>query len=111
MKNGVVSLAFGALIALPAPCAASSAAIEVQPTPRSVVIEGRPIAAVIVTQCNLLVAVYMVMADGRLLRFDKTSALPWDRLLAAAYSAARSERVEVSCNSEGIVGYETHPDA
>ena len=83
-------------------------AIEVQPTRSTVVGEGNPTAAVAVTQCNQLVAVYMVMPDGRLLRFDKTSGVSWERLLSATYSALRSERVEVSCGNEGVVGYETH---
>jgi hypothetical protein len=50
-------------------------AIEVQPTRSTVVGAGNPTAAVAVTQCNQLVAVYMVMPDGRLLRFDKTSGV------------------------------------
>lgn len=68
--------------------------------------EGHPLTSIVVTQCNLIVAVYMTMADGRLLRFDKTAAIPSDQLMTMAYSAARSERVEVSCNETGAVGYE-----
>lgn len=71
------------------------------------VVGGRPAAALVVTRCSRLAAVYLVMADARLLRFDKTSAFPWERVLTAVYSAARSERVEVSWNGEGV-GYETH---
>src|SRR3990170_2870687 len=33
-------------------------------------VEGHPLTSVVVTQCNLVVAVYMTMPDGRLLRFD-----------------------------------------
>lgn len=73
-----------------------------------VVVEGKPLTSVVVTQCNLIVAVYVTMPDGRLQRFDKTSRLGADQLLALAYTAVRSERVEVSCNSEGVVGYERH---
>jgi hypothetical protein len=71
-------------------------------------IEGHPLTSVVVTQCNLIVAVYMTMADGRLLRFDKSTAVPSEQLMTMAYSATRSERVEVSCNEEGAAGYEKH---
>jgi hypothetical protein len=71
-------------------------------------IEGHPLTSVVVTQCNLIVAVYMTMADGRLLRFDKSAAVPTDQLMNMAYSATRSERVEVSCNDTGAAGYEKH---
>lgn len=71
-------------------------------------IEGHPLTSVVVTQCNLIVAVYMTMPDGRLLRFDKSAAVPSDQLMTLAYSAIRSERVEVSCNDTGAAGYEKH---
>lgn len=71
-------------------------------------IEGHPLTSVVVTQCNLIVAVYMTMADGRLLRFDKSAAVPSEQLMTMAYSATRSERVEVSCNDVGASGYEKH---
>ncbi len=73
-------------------------------------LEGHPLTAVVVTQCNLIVAVYMTMADGRLLRFDQTNSeqISSDKLLTMAYGATRSERVEVSCNDEGAVGFEKH---
>jgi len=70
--------------------------------------EGHPVTSVVVTQCNLVVAVYVTMPDGRLLRFDKSTNLPIEQLLKMAYTATRSERVEVSCNDNGLVGYETH---
>ncbi len=69
---------------------------------------GHPLTSVVVTQCNLIVAVYLTMPDGRLLRFDKTAAIPADQLLSMAYTATRSERVEVSCEDVGAVGYEEH---
>lgn len=72
------------------------------------VVEGRPLTAVVVTQCNLVVAVYMTMPDGRLLRFDNKADVAAEKLVGAAYTATRSERVEVSCESMGPVGYETH---
>ena len=71
-------------------------------------VEGHPLTSVVVTQCNLIVAVYMTMPDGRLLRFDKSAAVPSEQLMSMAYSATRSERVEVSCNDTGAAGYEKH---
>lgn len=71
-------------------------------------IPGHPLTAVVVTQCNLLVAVYLTMPDGRLLRYDSTASVPADRLVQMAYTATRSERVEVSCNDRGAAGYERH---
>ncbi len=71
-------------------------------------VEGHPLTSVVVTQCNLIVAVYMTMPDGRLLRFDKATAVPSEQLMTMAYSAIRSERVEVSCNDVGTSGYEKH---
>lgn len=71
-------------------------------------VPGHPLTAVVVTQCNLLVAVYLTMPDGRLLRYDSTASVPADRLVQMAYTATRSERVEVSCNDRGAAGYERH---
>jgi hypothetical protein len=71
-------------------------------------LEGHPLTSVVVTQCNLIVAVYMTMPDGRLLRFDKSTSVPSEQLMSMAYSATRSERVEVSCNDAGAAGYEKH---
>ena len=72
-------------------------------------VQGHPLTSVVVTQCNLIVAVYLTMADGSLLRFDSSAAVPADQLLQMAYTATRSERVEVSCNdADGAVGYEKH---
>jgi hypothetical protein len=71
-------------------------------------VEGHPLTSVVVTQCNLIVAVYMTMPDGRLLRFDHSAQVPSDELMSMAYSATRSERVEVSCNDTGAAGYEKH---
>jgi len=71
-------------------------------------VEGHPLTSVVVTQCNLIVAVYMTMPDGRLLRFDKSAGVPSEQLMNMAYSATRSERVEVSCNDAGAAGYEKH---
>ncbi len=71
-------------------------------------VTGHPLTSVVVTQCNLIVAVYMTMPDGKLLRFDSTASVPADQLLQMAYTATRSERVAVSCNEAGAVGYEKH---
>jgi hypothetical protein len=71
-------------------------------------VSGHPLTSVVVTQCNLIVAVYMTMPDGSLLRYDSKAAVPVDQLLQMAYTATRSERVEVSCNDTGAVGYEQH---
>src|SRR6266850_2554509 len=71
-------------------------------------VPGHPLTSVVVTQCNLVVAVYMTMPDGKLLRFDSTAAVSARSLVEMAYTATRSERVEVSCNEVGAVGYETH---
>jgi hypothetical protein len=69
---------------------------------------GHPLTSVVVTQCNLIVAVYLTMPDGKLLRFDHSASVPAEQLLQMAYTATRSERVEVSCNDAGAVGYEKH---
>jgi hypothetical protein len=71
-------------------------------------VAGHPLTSVVVTQCNLIVAVYMTMPDGKLLRFDNSASVSADQLLQMAYTATRSERVEVSCNEAGAVGYEKH---
>ncbi len=70
--------------------------------------EGHPMTSVVVTQCNLIVAVYVTMPDGRLLRFDRSAQMPADQLISMAYTATRSERVEVSCNDVGSAGFEHH---
>lgn len=69
-------------------------------------VNGAPVTAVVVTQCNLLLAAYLTMPNGELVRFDQNSGLPWATVLDMANTAARSERIEVSCNSEGVEGYE-----
>ena len=81
---------------------------EVTPDKNAPAVPGHPLTSVVVTQCNLIVAVYMTMPDGKLLRFDSSASVPADQLLQMAYTATRSERVEVSCNDTGAVGYEKH---
>nr|WP_298728450.1 hypothetical protein [uncultured Steroidobacter sp.] len=81
---------------------------EIAPDENAPQVEGHPLTSVVVTQCNLVVAVYMTMPDGRLLRFDSHAQIDANALVSMAYSATRSERVEVSCNGLGSSGYETH---
>ncbi len=81
---------------------------EVSTEKEAPAVPGHPLTSVVVTQCNLIVAVYMTMADGSLLRFDSSASVPAEQLLQMAYTATRSERVEVSCNDAGAVGYEKH---
>jgi hypothetical protein len=72
------------------------------------IVEGHPLTSVVVTQCNLVVAVYMTMPDGRFLRFDQKANVSAEELITIAYTASHSERVEVSCEGEGLVAYEKH---
>ncbi|MEJ1962060.1 MAG: hypothetical protein WDO56_11165 [Gammaproteobacteria bacterium] len=73
-------------------------------------VDGHPLTSVVITQCNLIVAVYVTMPDGRLLRFDKSADVSADKMISMAYTAVRSERIEVACESNGVgvVGYEKH---
>jgi hypothetical protein len=82
--------------------------VEVPVEKNAPFVEGHPLTSVVVTQCNLVVAVYMTMPDGRLLRYDNSAGVKADKLLDMAYTATRSERVEVSCEDQGIEGYEPH---
>jgi hypothetical protein len=83
-------------------------AIEVPVEKDAPQMQGHPLTSVVVTQCNLIVAVYLTMPNGKLLRFDHSASIPVEELLTMAYAATRSERVEVSCNDTGAVGYEKH---
>jgi hypothetical protein len=87
---------------------AVGAATEIPVEKNAPMTPGHPLSSVVVTQCNLIVAVYVTMSDGRLLRFDKSSSVPAQQMLSMADTASRSERVEVSCNAVGAVGYESH---
>lgn len=84
-----------------------SGATEVPVETNTPTMPGHPLTSVVVTQCNLIVAVYLTMPDGKLLRFDKSSSIPAAQLLAMAHAAAHSERVEVSRNEVGSAGYES----
>jgi hypothetical protein len=59
--------------------------------------EGQPVTSIAVTQCSLLIAVYVTMPDGQLVRFDQDSQIAADQLLAMAYTAKTSERLELDC--------------
>jgi ribosomal protein L14 len=86
-------------------------ASEVAQNPEVNVRDGQPLTAVVVTQCNLVVAVYFTMQDGKLVRFDKNagSSIKAEDLVTLAYnSAKRSERVEVGCDTPGLKGTEPH---
>jgi hypothetical protein len=93
----------------PATAIPTAHATEVPVEKNAPALSGHPLTSVVVTQCNLIVAVYLTMQDGRLLRYDHTAAVPADQLIQMAYSATRSERVEVSCvDDSGAVGYDRH---
>ena len=100
---------FAPLAALLAAASVAQAS-EVPENPEATGVEGHPLTSVVITQCNLIVAVYLTMPDGKLLRFDKSNNVDADKMISMAYSAKRSERVEVACESKGIgvVGYEKH---
>ena len=104
----LAALAAAALTQTVPTLAADGVEVPIEKAAASVDVEGHPLTSVVVTQCNLVVAVYMTMPDGRLLRFDKSANLAIEQLLKMAYTAPRSERVEVSCNDTGLVGYEAH---
>jgi hypothetical protein len=90
---------------------AHAPASEVAANPEVDVRDGQPLTAVVVTQCNLVVAVYFTMQDGKLIRFDKDagSSIKAEDLVALAYnSAKRSERVEVGCDTPGVAATEAH---
>ena len=88
--------------------ATTRGATQVPESKDAPLLSGSALTSVVVTQCNLMVAAYLTMPDGRLMRFDKSSSVPIDRLLAMAYAAKRSERIEVSCHEAGPAAYETH---
>jgi hypothetical protein len=104
-----------ALAAAPLLAAASIAQATEVPAEKTGIdaVEGHPLTSVVVTQCNLIVVVYVTMPDGRLLRFDKSDNVPADKMISMAYTATHSERVEVACESNGVgaVGFEKHDNA
>ena len=102
-------LTVGIIILLLVSHAVFAEGTEVPPNKDAPAVEGRPLTSVVVTQCSLIVAVYVTMPDGRLVRFDReNSKLPADKLLAMAYTAERSERMEISCDGTAIEGFERH---
>jgi hypothetical protein len=90
---------------------AHAPASEVAQNPAVDLKEGQPLTAVVVTQCNLVVAVYFTMKDGKLVRFDQSanSSIKAEDLVSLAYnSARRSERIEVGCDAPGLKATEPH---
>ena len=109
MRRSFYSLALCATTLLqPVLAAPPGQGDEIAPEKNAPQVEGHPLTSVVVTQCNLIVAVYMTMPDGRLLRFDSKAEIAADALVSMAYTATRSERVEVSCNGLGASGFEAH---
>lgn len=92
-------------LVLPAEVPGNSAEVT-GATAGTAVVDSLPVSAVVVTQCNELLAAYLTLPSGELVRFDKDSGLSWVTVLDMANTAKRSERIEVSCNSEGVKGYE-----
>jgi hypothetical protein len=86
-------------------------ASEIAQNPLVNVSQGQPLTAVVVTQCNLVVAVYFTMQDGKLIRFDKDAepSIKAEDLVSLAYNSAKSsERVEVGCDTPGVAATEAH---
>lgn len=109
MRSFVLAIAIASICLIVNAAAPAHIDVPVTPTTGEAarpLLDGHPITSVVVTQCNLIVAVYITMADGRLLRFDHTAALPANELMSMAYSAERSERVEVGCNEGDASQYE-----
>lgn len=115
-RTGLAALLMG-LVVVGVLCAAgndladTAKAIEVPLSKDAVPVAGRPLTAVVVTQCNQLIVAYLTMPDGTLLRFDQTSGISADKLQQMAYTAPHSERVEAVCDEDtvpGVKGYESH---
>ena len=109
---GTNSVSAASICAVPEGCSSNGQGLahgaEIGVEKNAPPVEGHPLTAVVVTQCNLVVAVYMTMPDGRLLRFDSKADVAADKLVSTAYTATRSERVEVACEGMGSAGFETH---
>ena len=77
---------------------------QIQPDHAVEKIEGQPLTAVVVTQCNLIEAVYLTMPDGKLLRFSakQLRTIPAGDLVGFVYTRAKvSERIETDCRGAG----------
>ena len=59
----------------------------------------RPLTAVVVTQCNLLVVAYITMPDGSLVRYTRSSRIPYGKVLELAKSAQHSEVADIPCDA------------
>jgi hypothetical protein len=98
MKFAIVAaslVTFGLFQTVSAGGQAARGATEVPESKDAPLLSGSPLTSVVVTQCNLIVAAYLTTPDGRLMRFNKSSSVPVDELLAMAYAAKRGERIEV----------------
>lgn len=85
---------------------------QIQPDHAVEKIEGQPLTAVVVTQCNLIEAVYLTMPDGKLLRFSASQLrkIPAGDLVGFVYTRAKvSERIETDCRGAGgLPRFEKH---
>lgn len=85
---------------------------QVQPDHAIETIEGQPLTAIVVTQCNLIEAVYLTMPDGKLLRFsaNQLEKIPAGDLVGFVYTRAKvSERIETDCRgAAGLPQFEKH---
>lgn len=57
-----------------------------------------PWTAVAVTQCNLLVALFITSADGKLITIDKESGVSSADALRMGQKAKTATRIEVACD-------------
>ncbi len=85
---------------------------QIQPDHAVEKIDGQPLTAVVVTQCNLIEAVYLTMPDGKLLRFsaNQLQKIPAGDLVGFVYTRAKvSERIETDCRgAAGLPRFEKH---
>lgn len=93
---------FGKVVYLCAILAACSVAqgadpVSVPANDHAPLLTTKPLSAVVITQCSLLIAVYLTMPDGRLLRFTEKSGVALADLLDMAYAATRSENADIPC--------------
>jgi len=96
-------------LSAPPKCCASRTKTEVPVEKDAPSVQGHPLTSVVVTQCNLIVAGVPDTAGRPAAALRSQRSVPADQLLQMAYTATRSERVEVSCNDAGgAVGYEKH---
>lgn len=80
--------------------------------PRNAPLPHPSSSAVVVTQCNLIEAVYLTMPDGKLLRFstNQLKKIPAEDLVGFVYTRAKvSERIETDYRgAAGLPRFEKH---